>query len=123
MSEATMETRQRRTFAEVVAAVCRDLMLPVPPAGALREDDANWANDPKFRIVGRCSGIPECCVLFWIDAQPRFRRDDPVMVAHWSQVPKGLGYIPCPACLEARAWRRVRGCPTAQPCPCVQRAG
>jgi hypothetical protein len=44
------------------------------------------------------TGLPSCCVAYFIDVWTQ-RRDDPDVLAHEKEMPK-VGYVPCPRCVK-----------------------
>jgi hypothetical protein len=64
----------------------------------------------KFATLGRCSGIPECCVQFFIATY--FDRPG-------SEAPDDADYLRCPACRAAGVKVPVRECPSYG-CPCAR---
>lgn len=73
------------------------------------------------RIRGECSGIPACCVTFFVDHwQITGRFLSPLQSEHWNRIEETRkrlhlrfdepGYIPCPSCLEAGKFVEVRSC-------------
>lgn len=56
-------------------------------------------------LRGACSGIPECCVAFYVN-EWKFGRH-PNKAKHMKA---GYGYIPCPACLESGNRVEIKHC-------------
>ena len=69
------------------------------------------------RLRGRCTGLPACCIEFFVTTwQAWFRGCTPEFHAYSEafaalhQQGKGIGYVPCPACFEAKAFVRPKHC-------------
>ena len=78
-------------------------------------------NIPQIHC-GLHSGIPECCVLFFLTCWPIIRRYEDetgepsiyrVLVLEAETESKG--YIPCPACLASRRFVEMRECDRGEP--------
>jgi hypothetical protein len=76
---------------------------------------------PDRRIVrdvhcGRHSGLPDCCILFFITCYRSVRTDEEMGISSEyhklleSMGADRLGYVPCPACLAAQRFVRMRPC-------------
>jgi hypothetical protein len=78
-------------------------------------------NIPQIHC-GLHSGIPECCVLFFLTCWPIIRRDEDetgepsvYRVLVWEAETDSKGYIPCPACLASRRFVELRECDRGKP--------
>jgi hypothetical protein len=56
-------------------------------------------------LRGTCSGIPECCVAFFVNDWKFGNHPN-----RGKHMKAGYGYIPCPACLESGNRVEIRHC-------------
>jgi hypothetical protein len=76
----------------------------------------SWANIHTVHC-GQHSGIPDCCILFYLTCWRRLAGDEEdgipngyrTLVEHLGKS-QDAGYIPCPACLIAGNMVQVRRC-------------
>lgn len=57
---------------------------------------------------GRHSGIPDCCVEYWLTQWDNDRNTQ--SKHHEAVICLGWGYVPCPACLSLKRKARVVQC-------------
>ena len=60
----------------------------------------------EHRACGRVSGIPECCVRFWLSNYWQYMNDADKLVYH-TLIPDKVQYIPCPTCLAKREFVEI----------------
>lgn len=91
------------------------------------KDDRDWyywesqlrqiMRSPRFEhddlVRGRCSGIPECCITFFIET---WMMDLDITFKHKERMDEVRGdpirfrYVPCPDCLVAQRFVEIRHC-------------
>ena len=66
----------------------------------------------NFHIeFGRDSGIPDCCINFWITEYiPLFYSNHSIILFYHNSIPTECQYIPCPDCLEKRSFIQIKTC-------------
>lgn len=77
-----------------------------------------YVTRPQLQATIDCaahSGIPPCCVLFYIGSWRWFSAQ--VAARYKSRIPAIFTHIPCPKCLQSGRTIRMRPCPKS----CVQR--
>ncbi len=86
------------------------------------EPVVEWRLPPELEddvsaVMGRCSGIPACCIGFFNEIR-RAPLDEPAVKAHHESIPPGTEYVPCPRCLARGAFVKIRRCGPPGPCRC-----
>ena len=72
----------------------------------------NWPDEDDIKC-GKCSGIPECCVNFFITVWKPLHIDDKLpylKVMDNSEKDQDIHYIPCPECLENKRFVTLLPC-------------
>lgn len=80
--------------------------------GLTREAQRRPGDD---RIRGECSGIPPCCIAFFVNVWPGIcaanDAEDPVAEALYQRhLDQPARYIPCGDCIDAGRFVEVRSC-------------
>lgn len=78
-------------------------LLEHPVQGRVTESSSDAAR-------GRCSGIPECCIAFFIEVWSDSLSHTQAGTELLSSLPRAVQYIPCPICLELENFVQIRAC-------------
>lgn len=72
----------------------------------------------KTISCGIHSGIPECCICFYITKWIWFEYDDPYRLKYLKRLMKykNVEYVPCPKCLKDKKFIKTKDCPGKKYC-------
>lgn len=72
-----------------------------------------YSGSKDDRVRGECSGLPECCINFFIET---WRMDPQANPEHDAKMIENrengfeFHYIPCPTCLENKRFVEIKSC-------------
>ncbi len=83
----------------------------------MKIDEVEWHIE-----FGRDSGIPDCCISFWIDEfSPSvgidYKKEKMWVAFYRTCYPQNIFYIPCPKCVMNKTFIEIKNCPPRRPFP------